>query len=189
MRYFTFCAVGALDLLLLDREKVLRRSSNDEFDTVFFFDKDRELIIETQKRIPGANGFPGDFAKVVMQANVGDEQLELQILTDERDTREVRQNQMQRAQLGDFIEFFPFDVVNLDVEQYLYRSKEQLPGILTNAIRKIFDWQKREGIGSNKKPFTLNEFTLMFTTQVGPTGSPERICFLPSRRLHSKQPQ
>ncbi len=106
LRYFTFCAVGALDVLLLDREKVLRRSNNDEFDTVFFFDKNREAIIETQKRIPGANGFPGDFAQVVMQAEVGDEDLNIQILTEERDTREVRQKQMQRAQLGDFIEFF-----------------------------------------------------------------------------------
>lgn len=173
LRYFTFCAVGALDVLLLDRERIIRRSSNDEFDTVFFFDKNREAVIETQKRIPGANGFPGDFAQIVMQAEVGDEELELQILTNERDTREVRQKQMQRAQLGDFIESFPFDVVNLDVEQYLYRPKEQLPGILTNAIRKIFAWQKRQGMGSNKKPFNLDEFTLMFTTQVGPTGLPD----------------
>ena len=63
--------------------------------------------------------------------------------------------------------------MNLDVEQYLYRPKEELPGILTNAIRQIFKWQKREGIGSNKRSFTLNEFTLMFTTQVGPIGLPQ----------------
>lgn len=173
LRYFTFCAVGALDVLLLDREKVIRRSSNDEFDTVFFFDKDRESVVETQKRIPGANGFPGDFARVVTQAEVEDEDLQLQILANERDTREVRQKQLQRAQLGDFITSFPFDVVNLDVEQYLYRPKEQLPGILTNAIRRILAWQKRQGMGSNKQPFTLDEFTLMFTTRVGPAGLPE----------------
>lgn len=174
MRYFTFCAVGALDVLLLDREKVLRRSSNDEFDTVFFFDKDRDAIIETQKRIPGSNGFPGDFAEVIMQAGVGDDALGLRILSKERNTREVRQKQMQSAQLGEFIEAFPFDVVNLDVEQYLYRPKEQLPGILTNAIWKILEWQKREGVGSNKKTFTLDEFTLMFTTRVGPIGLPDK---------------
>jgi hypothetical protein len=174
IRYFTFCAVGALDVLLLDREKVLRRSNNDEFDTVVFFDKDREAIIETQKRIPGANGFPGDFAQIVMQGNVGDGELELQILENERDTREVRQGQMLRAQLGDFIQAFPFDVINLDVEQYLYRPREELPGVLTNAIRKIFGWQKREGLGSNKKPFKVDEFTLMFTTQVGPAGLPNQ---------------
>lgn len=173
LRYFTFCAVGALDVLLLDRERIIRKSSNNEFDTVVFFDKDRESIIETQKRIPGANGFPGDFAEIVTQTVPGDSDLDLHILTDERDTREVRQKQMQRAQLGDFIGSFPFDVINLDVERYLYRPREQLPGILTNAIRKMLEWQKRDGTGSNGKAFRVDEFTLMFTTQVGPTTLPD----------------
>lgn len=80
---------------------------------------------------------------------------------------------MRKAQLGALIEAFPFDVVNLDVEQYLFRPKEKLPGVLTNAMRRILEWQRREGIGSNGKPFVLDEFTLMFTTQVGPTGLPD----------------
>lgn len=170
LRYFTFCAVGALDVLLLDREKVIRKSNTSEFDTVFFFDKDNEAVVETQKRIPGANGFPGDFVKIVLQATDGD--LHLKILADAQDTREVRKEQQQRAQLGAFIEAFPFDVMNLDVEQYLFQPKEQLPGALTNAIRKLFEWQRRQGAGSNGKNFLLDEFTLMFTTQVGPPGLP-----------------
>jgi hypothetical protein len=179
LRYFTFCAVGALDVLLLDREKVIRRSNNKEFDTVFFFDKDRESVVETLKRIPGANGFPGDFAEIVLQATLADENLDLQIPTNERDTREVRQKQMERAQLGDFIGSFPFDVVNLDVEQYLYRPRERLPGVLTNAIRKILAWQRREGLDSQKRRFSIDEFVLMFTTQVGPKNLPaEYIAYL-----------
>jgi hypothetical protein len=173
LRYFTFCAVGALDVLLLDREKIIRKSNTSEFDTVFFFDKDNEAVVETQKRIPGANGFPGDFVKIVQQATDGDADLELKILADAQDTREVRQRQQERAQLGAFIEAFPFDVMNLDVEQYLFQPKEQLPGALTNAIRKLFEWQRRQGVGSNGKDFILDEFTLMFTTQVGPSGLPD----------------
>lgn len=80
---------------------------------------------------------------------------------------------MKRAQLGTLIEAFPFDVVNLDVEQYLFKPKEKLPGVLTNAMRRMFEWQRREGVGSNGKPFALEEFTLMFTTQVGPSGLPD----------------
>jgi hypothetical protein len=152
---------------------VIRKSSNDEFDTVFFFDKSKEAVIETQKRIPGANGFPGDFVEIVLQAADGDAELGLHILTDARDTREVRQKQMRKAQLGALIESFPYDVVNLDVEQYLFHPKERLPGVLTNAMRRMLEWQRREGIGPNGKPFTLDEFTLMFTTQVGPTGLPD----------------
>src|ERR1700688_2354539 len=82
LRYFTFCAVGALDVLLLDRERVIRKSNNDEFDTVVFFDRSDEAIIETRKRIPGANGFPGDFAEIILQAADGDAQLDLRILQD-----------------------------------------------------------------------------------------------------------
>jgi len=173
LRYFTFCAVGALDVLLLDREKVIRRSNSDEFDTVYFFDKDATAVVETNKRIPGAKGFPGNFTEIVLQANDGDDDLDLKILEDAQDTREVREKQRRRAQLGAFIESFPFDVMNLDVEQYLFIPKEKLPGTLTNTLRKLLEWQRRAGIGSNGKPFALSEFTLMFTTQVGPAGLPD----------------
>jgi hypothetical protein len=173
LRYFTFCAIGALDVMLLDRERVIRKSNNDEFDTVVFFDKNEDAVIETHKRIPGAKGFPGDFAEIVLQAADGDADLNLRILVDEQDTREVRQKQQRKAQLGTFIESFPFDVVNLDVEQYLFRPKEKLPGVLTNAMRRMFEWQRRQGTGSNGRPFVIDEFILMFTTQVGPVGLPD----------------
>lgn len=180
LRYFTFCAVGALDVLLLDRERVIRRSANtDEFDTVFFFDTSEEAISETRKRIPGATGFPGDFTDIVLQAIDGDDELDLTIPEDLPDTRENRKNLMKKSQLGAFIKSFPFDVVNLDVEQYLFRAGEKLPGILTNAMRRIFEWQRRPGIGTNGRSFTLDAFTLMFTTQVGPPGLPaEYIAYL-----------
>jgi hypothetical protein len=173
LRYFTFCAVGALDVLLLDRERVVRRSSTDEFDTVCFFDKDATAVTETQKRIPGANGFPGNFTEIVLQAEDGDTDLDMKILTDDADTREVREKQRTRAQLGIFIQSFPFDVMNLDVEQYLFHPKEKLPGTLTNTLRKLLEWQRRQGHGSNGRPFILEEFALMFTTQVGPPILPD----------------
>src|ERR1041384_6632857 len=67
LKYFTFCAVGALDVLMLDLEKVIRRSKeNRRFDTVYFFDVDSEYVIETQKRIPGAQGFASDFVQAVL---------------------------------------------------------------------------------------------------------------------------
>jgi hypothetical protein len=81
-----------------------------------FFDKSEEAVIETHKRIPGAKGFPGDFAQVVLKATDKDADLDLRILADAEDTREIRQKQLKKAQLGSFIESFPFDVVNLDVE-------------------------------------------------------------------------
>jgi hypothetical protein len=170
LKYFTFCAVGALDVLLLDRAKVLRRSAAKEFDTVYFFDRDEDSVVETRKRIPGAIGFPGDFVKVVLETEHG---IGLEAPENAENTREVRQRQTKRAQYEKFLSAFPFDVVNLDVEQYLFRPKEQLPGKLTTALRKIFDWQKRTGQLTNGRSYSVEEFTLMFTTRVGPANLPE----------------
>src|SRR5437870_8596447 len=66
LRYFTFCAVDAVDVLMLDVAKVIRRSKDGRFDTVFFFTRKDESVIETRKNIPGATGFPGDFVEVVL---------------------------------------------------------------------------------------------------------------------------
>lgn len=168
MRYFTFCAVGALDVLLLDREKVIRRSATKEFDTVYFFDRDDEAVAETRKRIPGAQGFPGDFVEVLLETTSGAGLTSPPAAPNTRQQREKQRNQAQR-QL--FVDAFPFDVINLDVEQYLFRPKETLPGKLTLALRELLELQKREGLDRGKK-YSVDEFTLMFTTQVGPPGLP-----------------
>jgi hypothetical protein len=170
LRYFTFCAVGALDVLLLDREKILKRSANKEFDTVYFFDRDEDAVAETRKRIPGANGFPGDFVKVLLETPDG---AGLASPTQNKNTREVREEQQNQAQRQKFISAFPFDVLNLDVEQYLFKPKEELPGKLVSALRALFDLQKKSGIGNDGKKYLVDEFTLMFTTQVGPSNLPE----------------
>ena len=64
LRYFTFCAIGAIDVLMLDVHKVLTPSEQG-FESVCFFDKDRESVLETQSRIPGAIGFVGNFVRLV----------------------------------------------------------------------------------------------------------------------------
>lgn len=62
LRYFTFCAVGALDVLMLDRAKVVRTStSTGMFDTVYFFDRDNQAIVETLKKNTGCQRVSGRF--------------------------------------------------------------------------------------------------------------------------------
>jgi hypothetical protein len=168
LRYFTFCAVGALDVLLLDREGIIRRSVTKEFDTVCFFDRDDEAVAETRKRIPGARGFPGDFVEVLLETPDGGG---LKSPTAAQNTIEERKRQRNQAQRQLFIETFPFDVINLDLEQYLYRPREALPGKLTAALRELLQMQKREG-QHDGKPYEVQEFTMMFTTQVGPPNLP-----------------
>ncbi len=169
LRYFTFCAAGAVDVLMLDVAKVIRRSSTDKFDTVVFFDRTPEAVSETQKNIPGAIGFPGDFTGVVLledpdEENVGNDD-PLRTNVGEQDTAQTRGKQVVRSQRRMFVQQFPFDVVNLDLEEFLLKPNDPIPGRVVNSLRKILQWQRNPVIGSNR---SLDAFALMFTTQIGP---------------------
>src|SRR5260221_7053000 len=116
LRYFTFCAVDAVDVLMLDVANIIRLSNKDKFDTVYFFDQSLEVVADTQLRIPGAIGFAGDFAKTVLTPTSA---ASLSAPTDEEDTEETRRRQRLQATKRQFIESFPFDVVNLDIEDLM----------------------------------------------------------------------
>jgi hypothetical protein len=171
LRYFTFTAAGAIDVLMLDVAKIISRSGNGKFDTVCFFDRTPELIVETRKRIPGAIGFPGEFAKIVLI----DDPLEHSVINgydplesplDDLNEAAVRTRQAAIDQRHKFIECFPFDVINLDLEEFMFKRSDPLPGKLINAFRKLFEWQRRPlRHGAN---LNLDGFSLMFTTQIGP---------------------
>ena len=174
LRYFTFCAVGAIDVLMLDVAGVIRRSNDGWFDTVTFFDKSPEYVNETLKRIPGANGFPGDFINVVLLGDPEEETVvdQLEPLSSPEDSlnqSETRSYQILLDQRRSLIAVFPFDVINLDLEEFLFKPNDPLPGRVVNALRKIFGWQKRPFVTpQSRAPQYINEFSLMFTTQIGP---------------------
>lgn len=174
LRYFTFCAVGAIDVLMLDVAKVIWPSANGRFDTVFFFDKNSEYISETQKRIPGARGFPGDFINIVLLEDPKEDNLlesgtYLDSRVEEEDEFEIRDHQRILQMRSNFIRCFPFDVINLDLEQFLFKPNDPIPGKVISAMRKIFLWQTRPMEATRfHKATTIDGFTLMFTTQIGP---------------------
>ena len=182
VRYFTFCAAGAIDVLLLDVERVIKPSPDGWFDVVCFFDRTEEYVIETQKRIPGAIGFPGDFTKIVLRQDPEEDQLideiaPLESPEGEADTLETQAAQRDLAQRRKFIQQFPFDIINLDLEEFLFRPNDPIPGRVVNALRKVFAWQRRPLLlrGSGKKVVSLplEGFSLMFTTQIGPANLSE----------------
>lgn len=177
LKYFTFCAVGAIDVVMLDLEKVIRRSPEEHFDTVYFFDVDEAYVARTRESIPGAIGFPEDFVKVVLlddpeEANVVDTVETLEPPRAAENTKAVREKARLLAMRRDFIRAYPFDIINLDLERYLFIPREQLPGKMVNAIRKVFEWQRRSGEfmdGKATKSYKIDGFSLMFTLRVGPT--------------------
>ncbi len=174
LKYFTFCAEGALDVFLLNKAKIINFDDKNGFSSVVFFDKDDESVARTSENIPGAIGFPGDFITVVLGGDVpepgGDAELESP--EDLEDTSEVRGQQRLRDIRKKFHNQFPFDVINLDVETYPWKPREELPGKLLNAIRQILEWQKRKNFNGNNIPYRVSSFDLMFTTRLGPANLP-----------------
>ena len=188
LRYFTFCAVGAIDVLMLDVAKVIRPSKDRGFDSVFFFDETPQHVVETRKRIPGAVGFPGDFIKIVLMEDpeedtVVDSDNILQASSDELDTYQTRKHQLKLAQRRKFINAFPFDVINLDLEEFLFKPNDPLPGRMINAFRKVFGWQRRSLSTSPINNLGLDGFSLMFTTQIGPPNFSSDYLAMLQRRL------
>ena len=175
LRYFTFCAIGAVDVLMLNVAKIIRPSEEEKFDTVVFFDREPDAVLETQKRIPGAIGFPGNFIDVVLAndpaANLAEDHDYLAPPLDLQDEYATRREQLIHGQRRDFIKTFPFDIVNLDLEEFAFKANDPFPGEVINTLRKLFEWQKaRLHAWPNrpKKSVYLDGFTLMFTTQIGP---------------------
>jgi hypothetical protein len=174
LRYFTFCAVGAIDVLMLDVANIIRRSNTDRFDTVVFFDQTPNDVLETKKRIPGAIGFPGDFTTIVLledpdEATVVDNIDTSSAPVEEENTIGVRRRESLILQRQSFINQFPFDVINLDLEEHLFKPNDELPGRVVNSLKKLLEWQRRSFITpESAAPKLLDGFTLMFTTRIGP---------------------
>ena len=86
----------------------------------------------------------------------------------EYDEFPVRQRQSLIAQRHQFKNCFPFDVINLDLEEFLFKQNDPLPGKVINALRKIFNWQCKPLTTPQVTDYSLDGFSLMFTTQIGP---------------------
>jgi hypothetical protein len=158
---------------MLDVAGVLRRSNSGKFDSVVFFDRDAQSVFETQQRIPGAIGFPGNFTEVVLLDDVGEQTVaddvdHLLPPSDLKDEVATHQRQAQLAMRHRFIQTFPFDVINLDLEEFLFKPNDPLPGRVVAAMRKIFNWQRRPLCRPRAREELLQGFSLMFTTQIGP---------------------
>lgn len=171
LRYFTFCATDAMDVLMLDVAKVIRPSKGGRFDTVFFFTRSDEAVVDTRKSVPGSTGFPGEFIDVVL---CEDEGIAQRLLTEPveaiaaalSDTVKVRKKLNRALVHRDLKDAFPFDVINLDLEGYLFRPSEAIPGRMINAFRQIFQWQQAKI--PPKRLELVDTFGLMFTTKIGP---------------------
>lgn len=173
LRYLTFCGEGAIDVKALTRAKVIKPSGDKRFDTVVFFDRTPEAVARTLENVAGATGLPTDFFDL-MTAEVAAAANELpgnEFSEGEEESIELFTENRVALDFATFRSQFPFDIVNLDIERYLVIPSEQLPGKLMRAWDRLLELQKR-GNKQGKKPYTLGEFTLFFTTRIGPPALP-----------------
>ncbi len=182
LKYFTFCAVNAVDVLMLDIAKVIHRSANDRFDTVYFFDRTPELVAQTQLRIPGSIGFAGSFVDTVLAPLDAIDPLAAPAT--ERDTKPVRQKQILQATKQDLLKSFPFDVLNLDLQDIIFKARDPFPGDVIRALRQVCEWQ-RLPLASKLAPEFIEGFTLLFTTRIAPAELREDYAQMLLNRLQS----
>jgi hypothetical protein len=157
--------VNAVDVLMLDVAKVIHCSPAGKFDTVFFFDRTIDHVAETLLRIPGSVGFAGKFTETVLAPL--DERDPLAPPRDQADTLEVRKSQTLQATKRSFIESFPFDVINLDLEDMTFKARDPIPGDVIRSLASLCEWQKRPLLSKSGQEL-LDGFTLLFTTRIGP---------------------
>jgi len=171
---------------MLDVAKILRQK-DDRFDTVVFFDETPEDIVETQKRIPGAIGFPGTFTDIVLLEDPDEDSVidGLDPPPGRADDRGERDRQKRLSMRRDLIRSFPFDVLNLDLYDFLFRPTDPPPGRLIAALRKMCSWQKRAIEGASGANRHINSFSLMFTTRIGPPNINAEYMEMLRERIHS----
>jgi len=158
---------------MLDVAKIVTRSASGKFDNVTFFDRTEDAVVATQAAIPGAIGFPGDFLAVALmddgeEDNIVDDPAPLASPPDAEDSAATRARQRLADSRRRFIKCFPFDVMNFDLEEFFFKPNDPIPGRMVRTLGKMFDWQKRQGTDSAGKNLTVDSFSLMFTTRVGP---------------------
>ena len=167
LRYFTFCAAAAIDVFMLEREGILKRSEETErLEGVYFCEADDESfgIIADLIGSP-QQGFQGKFERIVLFED--DEETDGKTLIDEDFyLPEIRRKLKDKDAHQRLREAFPFDIINLDVCGVMFPPREVAMTRLLKSIIQILEWQ------TNSK-FLISDleckrFTLFLTSHIDP---------------------
>ena len=120
LRYFTFCAAGAIDVFMLVREGILERSEQTgRLESVYFCEQDvNQFGIIADLIGSPENGFRDSFEKIVLfkeDEETEGKTLEGELEEDRRYKREVREKLRYKDEHYRLRKAFPFDIINLDV--------------------------------------------------------------------------
>lgn len=169
LRYFTFCASKAIDVFMLEREGILKRSGETgRLEGVYFCEENDEDFGRIADLIGNPeNGFLGTFEDIVLFED--DKDTDGKELKDELESGDVYSDEV-REKLGRkdthyrLRKAFPFDIINLDVCGNIFPPKEGIITPLLDSILQILKWQTESKFPINKNE--CKQFTLFLTSRI-----------------------
>lgn len=166
LRYFTFCAAEAIDVFMLERNRVISRSDQTgRLEGVFFCEKDEIAFGQIADLIGSPEqGFQGEFERIVLFEE-DDDTRERSILDDHPYEEEVRKKLRYKDAHLRLRSAFPFDIINLDVYGNMFPPNKGVIARLLESIIRILEWQT-ESVFSNGRP--SQQFTLFLTCYINP---------------------
>lgn len=166
LRYFTFCAAEAIDVFLLEKHRVLRRSQETKrLEEVFFCERDEDAY----GRIAGLigsfeQGFLGEFDKIVLFED--DEETKGKLLEDENEYEaDLRKKLRFKDMHLRLHKAFPFDIINLDVFGVMFPPRKGIIAPLLKSLVKVLEWQSQAKFNNNR---LCDHFTLFLTSHLDP---------------------
>ena len=166
LRYFTFCAAEAIDVFMLEREQILKRSEETErLEGVYFCEEDEESFGKIAELIGSPEqGFRGEFERIVLFKD--DEETHGKTLTDEDFYRpEIRKKLGYKDAHQRLCKAFPFDIINLDVCGVMFPPRKNVIAPLMESIIQILKWQTRSKFSNDRE---CDQFTLFLTSHIDP---------------------
>ena len=165
LRYFTFCAKNAIDIFMLEREGILKRSEETgPMEGVYFCEK-KERDFEKIEKLIGLpqRGFRGSFEDIVLFKD--DEKTEGKKLEDELEsdgyyTPDIREKLRYKETHHRLREAFPFDIINLDVSDVMFPTGKEMIGPLLESIIRILEWQQIQNFLSTSVSVSNSRYSL-----------------------------
>jgi hypothetical protein len=164
LQYFTFCAVEAIDVYLLRKEKVIFADANGRLNNVYFCEKDPDdyaAILDQFRSETG--GFQGELTDIILVDGVENDTAPIE-LDDEAPpkTREERRLDDLRDKHRRLRSIFPLDIINFDICGHVFPPNPARVKNFERMLERIFEWQKRVQEGEPE----LDNFLLMPTLHV-----------------------
>lgn len=168
IRYFTLCAAKAMDVFMLERAKVLKRTRDNHLHGVWFCEGDLYQFQEINRLIQTSErGFPAPLEDIVLfNPPVNPINNRSRLNPGGRLTSEGRAALRLEEYHNNLVAAFPFDIINLDLTRPLFPPRQPIISRLMQTILRIIDWQMDKPLPENMGGKLIDEFALFLTIHI-----------------------